>query len=101
MPRSVLKADKLGYPTFTVNQGMGRNLEARNRFKIRMLAGIKLVAEELLDLTAAKLSRRQTDVMDHQKRDVGALGTGTKIGRRAPPRIRNNSGISHGANGCI
>ena len=57
-----------------------------------MRLGIEPAEEEVVDPRAAEKSRRQRDVVDHDERDLLALGALVAMGRRHPARAGAHPG---------
>ena len=66
MPSAIIKIHILGYLTCSINQAMCRHPKCADLGKIRMTMGIQFALKKIINITAAKLLRRQADVMNNQ-----------------------------------
>src|SRR5690606_20742952 len=85
MPGAVQTGNKLGHRPVTLDEKVGRYPQLGNLGKIRVGISIEGAGEKLLDTTGTELARRQADIVNHQQRDSGPLGTAVEMGRRALP----------------
>lgn len=68
MPRSIIARNKLGDSAIALDQKVSSHLHTGDIGKVRMLISIQTVLKKLMNMAAAKLTWRQADVMNHQKR---------------------------------
>lgn len=67
MPGTLIECHKLNYLAITPNQQMRRHLKLADFGKIRVRIRRKLPQEKLLDPGAAKLARRQADIVNDRE----------------------------------
>src|SRR5260221_11252222 len=79
--------------TVAAYEVMRRILHGRYPGEIRMRLRMESPHEEVVDPRAAVLVRRQRDVVDHDERDLLALGARVAV-RRAPSRCQGGRGGS-------
>src|SRR5258706_13783825 len=91
MPRAHLGRHVLDHGAVAANEVVRRHLHRRNPGEIRMGLRIEAPHEEVVDPRAAVLVRRQRDVVDHDERDLLALGARVAV-RRAPSRCQGGGG---------
>lgn len=66
VPGALQTGNELGYTAIALDEKMRRHAQLGNLGKIGVLSAIKRATEELLDSAGAELTRRQTDVVNHQ-----------------------------------
>ncbi len=84
MPGALIKCHELNDLAITPNQQMRRHLKLMNFGKVWMHIRRKLSQKKLLDIRAAKLARRQADVVNDGERHL-AIGPRIEIRRGAMP----------------
>ncbi|MNC87785.1 hypothetical protein D3C83_35420 [compost metagenome] len=85
MPRAFRARHELDQPAVAAHQEVGGYFHARNGRVVRVRRGIQAVGEEFDDAVAAKLARRQADVMDDEEFDRAAGRPFVAVGRRNEP----------------
>lgn len=96
MPGAIEGRDKLRHAAIPADEKMRRYPHAAQLIKIRMGIAVQCVGEQGLYMTAAELTGRKADVVDHQQADLFAFGSGIEIGARKARHIRTPAfGINH------
>src|SRR5258706_409808 len=85
MPRAHLGRHVLDHGAVAANEVVRRHLHRRDPGEIRMRLRIEAPHEEVVDPRAAVFARRQRDVVDHDERDLLALGALVAMRRSADP----------------
>ncbi len=81
MPCLHVEWNVLGDGAMTVYQQMRRDAQMGNLSEVTVLQRIQPIAEQLINVPAAELSRWQTDIVNHQQVNRHAIGASTAIGR--------------------
>ncbi len=72
MPGAIVAADKLPQAAISVDQKVGRNLNAANGLKVGVRVPVQPVGKESLDFVTAEHTGRQADGVDDDQVDRGA-----------------------------
>src|SRR5690606_34930077 len=100
VPGSLRKRDELRDAAVAIDQQMRGHTQVFQFSEGRMRLAIQAIGKQPLDEIAAELSRRQTDVVNHQQIDDGVDGTlvevraGTMRGRPQPAIVINRKHAS-------
>ncbi len=82
MPGTFIGRDELDHAAVAQYQEMGGNPERAQLLEIRMSVIIQAIAEQVGNIVAAKLARRQADVMNHQQIRHTTIWPRIAVGRR-------------------
>lgn len=94
MPGPIKQADKLDQRAIAANQQVRRHLDALDSLEVGVRRMVELVTEEVFYFAATKLTRRQADIVDDQKRDACSIRTRPEIRRRGPAGEGNPPGFA-------
>lgn len=88
MPRPVVARDELDQLAVAPDEEMRRDLQGADSGEVGMARRVQPVGEEVKDVVAAELARRQADGMDHDQPGRFAGRPGIEVRRRLAPRRR-------------
>lgn len=94
MPGLLIKRHVLSNAALSVNQQMGGNPQSGDIGKVRMAVRIKAIAEQLINMTTAKLTRREAYIVNHQQAYFAFWRPGTLVGRRDLTRRKQHVALN-------
>ena len=80
MPRALLGRDVLDERAVAPDQIVRRDPEALDLLEVRVRVGIEAAHEEIIYIRTAILAGGKRDVVDHEERDLLALGAVVVVG---------------------
>ncbi|MNY13452.1 hypothetical protein D3C86_1465850 [compost metagenome] len=81
VPGALVGGHELNDAPIAANKEVGRYAQAAQAFQPGVRSVVECVQEQPGDFGAAKLARRQADIVQHQQRDLRAIGTRVVVGR--------------------